>query len=373
MSLKQIITNNAKNIIGFSTKRKIVVFSVDDYGNVRLDGIEAKKNLIAGGMNLPSHFDNLDTMETTEDLEILFDALTSVKDKNNNPAVFTPFALPCNINFEAMKQNSYQKYEYELLDKTFSKLEDRHPKKYTGTWALWKEGLEKGLLRPQFHGREHLNLKIFNQKLKENDAVTRLCLENNSYTGIKNTEYPTISYTAAFDFWDIEENKNFEEIITSGTLHFESVFGYKPIHFNAPGATASCIINDFIFANGMRFIDNPIIKNEHLGFGKYQRKINYTGKKINSGLININRNVVFEPCEGDRDWVGTAMEQIESAFRWDKPAIISSHRVNFCGNIDQDNRKKGINSLRNLLKRIIEKWPEVEFMSSEELCRIIVK
>ena len=371
MNLKSKIVDHVKNIGGFKTSRKIVVFSVDDYGNVRLDSKEAKSRLISGGIKLKSHFDNFDSMETREDLEVLFECLTSVRDKNNNPAVFSPFALPCNIDFYRMKRNKYEEYIYENLDQTFQRLENQDHNAYGGTWRIWKEGIKLGLLRPQFHGREHLNLKVLSENLEKKDYITKLCLENYSYAGILNHVYPSISYTAAFDFWELEENKAFENIITSGVESFTEVFGYQPIQFNAPGATASSLINKYLFQNGIKFIDNPFLKSEHLGLGHYKKSLNYTGKNIYPGLTNLNRNVVFEPTEGSRDWVTFAMRQIEIAFKCKKPAIISSHRVNFCGNIDEGNRQIGIHSLKNLLKNIIGRWPDVEFLSSEDLCKII--
>jgi hypothetical protein len=86
------------------------------------------------------------------------------------------------------------------------------------------------------------------------------------------------------------------------------------------------------------------------------------------------RNVVFEPTDNRNvDWVAYSFKQIEAAFRWHKPAIISSHRVNFCGHIDENNRKIGIKALRELLKRIVTKWPDVEFMSASELGNLITK
>jgi hypothetical protein len=86
------------------------------------------------------------------------------------------------------------------------------------------------------------------------------------------------------------------------------------------------------------------------------------------------RNVVFEPTE-DRgiDWIDFTLKQIETAFRWNKPAIISSHRVNFCGHIDEKNREKGLKSLEGLLQEIVKKWPDVEFMSADELGNCILK
>jgi hypothetical protein len=67
------------------------------------------------------------------------------------------------------------------------------------------------------------------------------------------------------------------------------------------------------------------------------------------------------------------MKQIETAFFWNKPAIISSHRVNFCGHIDPKNREIGLSALKELLQKIVKKWPDVEFMSSVELGVLINK
>ncbi len=69
--------------------------------------------------------------------------------------------------------------------------------------ALWLEGIESGLMNPEYHGREHLNLKVFNDKLsrKEKDIMTSL--KNRSYTNIDDSEYPTINYTASCDFSEL--------------------------------------------------------------------------------------------------------------------------------------------------------------------------
>ena len=65
--------------------------------------------------------------------------------------------------------------------------------------------------------------------------------------------------------------------------------------------------------------------------------------------------------------VGYALGQVEAAFRWRKPAIISSHRVNFCGHIDPNNRQQGIAALGELLKGIVKRWPDVRFISADQL------
>lgn len=372
--MKQTFLNNIKNIYGWKTKRKIVVISVDDYGNVRLDSKQARENLDKAGLKILSRFDAYDTLETREDLEMLYETLSSVKDKNKNPAVYTPFALPCNINFEAMAKDGNQKYIYETLPETYKKLEVKDSKAYKGTWKLWQEGIEKGLMKPQFHGREHLSLKVFEEKLNQKNHEVLTALKNRSYTSISDSGYPTISISAAFEFWNFDENKSFKEIIEDGLNQFEKVYGYRSTHFNPPGGREHPVIHQFLKASGINFLDTPLIKQEHQGDGKFKETINFTGKKNQLGMTYQVRNVVFEPNH-DRgfDWVNYSLKQVEAAFRWNRPAIISSHRVNFCGHIDSKNRKNGINALKKLLKKIVQKWPDVEFMSSVELGELIAK
>jgi len=372
--MKQEILNNIKNIWGWRTKRKIVVFSVDDYGNVRLAGPEARENLDRAGVKVLSRFDAFDTLETRQDLELLFETLASVKDANGGHAVFTPFAVPCNIDFERLMDEGYKQYCYELLPMTYEKLSALEPAAYEGTWQLWQEGIAKGLLSPQFHGREHLNLKVFEEKLARRDPEVMACLANRSYTGISDSGYSTIGYTAAFDFWEFAENERFAEIIRTGLDSFEEVFGARAVHFTPPGGREHQSIHQHLLAAGVRYLDTPLIKQEHQGKGKHTKSVNWTGRKNRAGMNLVVRNVVFEPTH-DRgvDWVGYAMQQVEAAFRWHRPANISSHRVNYCGHIDPANRQQGLDALRTLLREIVKKWPDVEFMGTAEMLGFLGK
>ncbi|HMK07118.1 MAG TPA: hypothetical protein VK476_06290 [Flavobacterium sp.] len=371
-TIKENLILNIKNLFGWKTKRKIVVFSVDDYGNVRVDSKQARTNMDAAGMQIFSRFDLFDTLETKQDLEQLYAVLDSVRDKNGRPAVFTPFALPCNIDFEKMAAENYKQYHYEMLPVTYEKLSKLQPEAYQNAWNLWKDGIAKGFLKPQFHGREHLNLAIFNDKLQHKDAELLTALKNRSFTSISDQAYPTMSSTAAFDFWDVTENENFTSIIEDGLDCFEKVYGYKSNYFTPPVYSIHDSIFKTLKENGIKYIDLGLVRKAHLGLNKFKSEFNYIGKKTKDGLTTIVRNVVFEPTE-DRgmDWVAFTMKQIEAAFRWNKPAIISSHRVNFCGHIDPMNREKGLSALKKLLEEITKKWPEVEFMAADELAELI--
>jgi len=370
--LKSKLILNAKNLVGWKTDRKIVVFSVDDYGNVRLDSKEARENLDKAKYKALNRFDRLDTLETREDLEMLFDVLCSVKDRNGRHAVFTPFSLPCNINFEKMEVTGNREYHYELLPETFSKKTELQPKAYKGTWELWIEGVRSGVMVPQFHGREHLNLKVFEEKLTAGDDELLANLNNRSFTSLSDSGYSTISPLAAFDFWEFNENDRFHEVVSDGLEKFEEVYGFRATHFTPPVYNSHPVIYDTLKKHGIDFIDSALVKNEHQGKGNYRKKFNYTGKKSTAEQIFMVRNVVFEPTEERGiNWVNFAERQIEAAFRWKRPAIISSHRVNFCGHIDPVNREKGLEALGKLLGRITQRWPDVEFMAANELGDLI--
>src|SRR5690606_6602615 len=128
------------------TNRKIVVFCIDDYGNVRLDSKKARENLNKAGLKVSNRFDAYDSLETREDLEALFTVLDSAKDKNQHSAIFTPYSLPCNIDFETMSTEGNQSYIYETHHETYNKLALKDAKEYEGAWRLWGEGIEKGFL-----------------------------------------------------------------------------------------------------------------------------------------------------------------------------------------------------------------------------------
>lgn len=371
-ALKSSLILNAKNLIGWRTKRKIVVISVDDYGNVRLNSKKAREAMSQAGLKVYSRFDAYDTLETRQDLEELYSVLTSVKDKHGRHAIFTPFAMPCNIDFETMEKEGYDRYRYEHLPQTYGKLEALQPDAYNGAWALWKEGMGKGLMIPLFHGREHLNLKLFEEKLQRRDHEVMTALKNRSYTSISSDEYSTMSAMAAFDFWEFDENERFHNIIQDGLDQFEKVYEYRSDHFNPPGGREHPVIHSTLKECGVKYIDTPLFKTEHQGNGKFKKVFNYTGKKNREGQMYLVRNVVFEPTENRSiSWVDFTMKQIEAAFRWNRPAIISSHRVNYCGHIVEANRKKGLDALQRLLHQIVKKWPDVEFMAANELGDII--
>lgn len=100
------------------------------------------------------------------------------------------------------------------------------------------------------------------------------------------------------------------------------------------------------------------------------KKNNFCGKKSPYGLIYLMRNCFFEPSQNSGN-AAECLNRIKIAFRWHKPATISMHRLNVIGSIDESNRTRNLADLKWLLKEIIRRYPDVEFMTSDELGKLI--
>ena len=370
MNVKNRIVTNLKNISGWKSNRKLLAFAVDDYGNIRLSSPRVKQQLKTTGVNLKGRFDQFDALDTSLDYEQLFEVLQSVRDKNGKSAVFTTYAMPANVDFQASLKRG--EFETENLETTYERLSQEDPENYRGVYSLLQDGIAKGLIRPQFHGREHLNVLVFNRLLKDENPQLRSNLELKSLAGVPNhDDLPKVRFNEAFSFWDKNEIENHKIIIEDGLNRFEKVYGYRPTTFTPPAMLIHSDLYAFIESLGIQAIDKPRIHNVHLGNGNYQKESNRLGIQKGQNHVTIVRNCMFEPNSRNIDWVNFTFDQIKAAFFWGKPAIVSSHRVNFCGHIDPENRKKGLDTLKDLLQKVVKKWPDVEFVTVDQLADII--
>jgi hypothetical protein len=101
--------------------------------------------------------------------------------------------------------------------------------------------------------------------------------------------------------------------------------------------------------------------------------LNWLGKRNSFGQLILTRNCGFEPsASSPPDWYASCMDDISTAFFWSKPAIISTHRVNYVGCLDQANGDSGLKAIDGLLKGILKRWPDAEFITSTKLSEIIL-
>jgi hypothetical protein len=196
---------------------------------------------------------------------------------------------------------------------------------------------------------------------------------NNKVWGISTANDPSIKieFQAAFDFIDPVDLKYQEEVIITGLNIFEELFGYRATYFVPPNGPFSSKLEPACYKAGIRYLSTSKLQVEPIGEGRTKTRIHWLGQKSRTGIIYKTRNCFFEPGLPGQDWVDNCLFEISTAFRWGKPAVISSHRVNYIGALYSDNRINGLNKLLFLLKSIMKNWPDAEFITSAELGEII--
>jgi hypothetical protein len=288
--------------------------------------------------------------------------LKSVKDKNGTSAKMTSVSLVANPDFEKIKANNFQNYFYEPFTKTL----ERYGK--LDAFALWQKGIKDNIFVPEFHGREHLNVQVWLRALKQGDEEALVAFKQEVWAYDRKKG---MGFQAAFDLElakDIEQQK---QIIKEGLELFKKLHGYQANFFVPPNGPINNHLEKTAAENGIKYMSTPKIQQEVLGEGRTKRHIRYLGKKNKNNQLYITRNAFFEPSGSGKDEVTICLKQIETAFKYKKPAIISSHRVNFIGGLYEDNRTNSLDHFSKLLKTIVKTWPEVEFMTSSQLGELI--
>ena len=364
-SLKSKFIRHLSNLPGWRTKRKIVVIESDDWGGIRMSSKEAYNNLLHAGIRVDrSHYNRFDSLESNNDLEGLFEVLSKFEDKNGNHPVFTGVCVVANPDFKKIKSVDFKEYYYEPFSETL-KSYPAHDK----VFELWKEGAEKRLFVPQFHGREHLNVQRWLRDLKAGNPHTLLGFENRVW-GISSPLLKN-DYQAAFDL-DTPADLDYQHsVLSEGIDLFESLMGYYPAFFVPCNGPFNLKLEETLYQKNLRFIMLDKRQKEPLGNGKYKTHYRYLGRENRFGQIYLSRNASFEPSIGGEGWVNRCLSDIKIAFRMRKPATISTHRVNYIGFLDPANRDNGLKQLQTLLKAILKNWPDVEFLTSNELGDII--
>lgn len=369
MTIRQFFTHNLLNLPGWHTNRKIVVIESDDWGAIRMPSREVYDRMMNAGIRVDRDpYCRYDGLATPSDLSALFDVLMSVKDKNGRNAVLTADTVVANPLFDKIKESGFHEYFYEPFTETL-----KRSRSHEDSFTLWKQGIEYGIFKPQLHGREHLNIKKWLRTLKSGDNLTSLAFDMNTF-GLTSAVDKSIrkNYMGAFNSGLDEDIAEYGKIITEGQQLFEQIFGYKSLSFIPTTYTWNPKIENHLIENGIRYIQGMV--HQHVPLDDDTtftwKKNNFCGNRSPYGLIYLMRNCFFEPSQNSGN-AKDCLNRVKIAFRWHKPATICMHRLNVIGSIDERNRAENLIELKWLLKEIVRTYPEVEFMSSDELGQLI--
>jgi hypothetical protein len=355
------------NIPGWRTKRKIIVIESDDWGSIMMPSKKAYESLKRAGLNVgkggESRYNQYDTLASSTDLDALFEVLNSVKDKNKHSAKFTALSLVANPDFQKIVDNNFEEYYYEYFTETLSRYNQ------SNVLQTWKEGINANIFYPEFHGREHLNVQLWLRALQQKDKHTRIAFDHGMWGFNRGASLK--GYQAAFDLEFLSDVHEQHNIIEDGLNIFKKLHGYQARFFVPPNGPINNQLEETAADKGVKFMSSPKIQAEVWGEGRIKKHFRYLGKKNKHQQIYITRNAFFEPTGSNKDEIDYCINDISLAFKFKKPAVISSHRVNYIGVLDENNRTNSLHQLKILLSNIVQNWPDVEFMTSTELGDII--
>ena len=358
----------SQNIFGWRTNKKILVIESDDWGSIRMPSKKAFDNLLTNGIAVDKcPYNSNDSLETSEDLEALFETFSSIKDCKGNSLKLTANTIVANPDFETIKKNKFTEYFFEDFVTTYNRL--------TGdpsAFDLIRQGISAGIYIPQLHGREHLHVKAWLKALQKGDRETLLAFDQGLW-GFPTTRFKgtKMNFSTALHIRNKEEEAFARISIKEAALMFEDIFGFKSESFIAPRYIWNEAVEDELNNCGVKYIQGKIIQQIPQG-NELKTKIHFQGSKNKLNQIYLNRNVFFELTQNKKfPWEKDALKRINVAFNWGKPAIISMHRLNFMGGLDQLNRKNNLFALKQLISKVQNIHPDIIFMSTDELGKLI--
>lgn len=364
--LSSFLLDKYYNLRDFRTNRKIVVFESDDWGAIRVPSRQVWEQLLSEGYVMDKRpYERYDTLETNEDVEALFDVLRRYEDSKGEHPIITLNYLSQNPNFEKISENRFSEYVGESIVDTY--------KTYPSSdrvIGLIKQGIREGLVMPQCHGREHLNVRLWMAEL-QNGNRDMLRAFDARMPGIfpKDNPQKGNKCVIALGQDSVEEQENINQVVDDALKQFESIWGFKSKTFVACNYTWSYSVEQILSNNDVQLIQTDRFQRVPLGNSKIRH---FSGEVGNNGLLYSIRNCHFEPSEREADQnLLNIISGINTALNQHKIAVISTHRMNYVSSIDGNNRVRTLKLLDNLLKWLITNYPNVEFMSSDKLKEII--
>lgn len=364
----EFLKQSLVNLKGKKINDKLIIVESDDWGTIRMSSKRTFEALKKKGYPVDQcPYNSNDALESNEDLVQLFEVLNSVKGNDGKPAILTANNIVANPDFDKIKASGFQEYFYEPFSETLKKYPCHDKVMY-----LYELGISEGVIMPQFHGREHVHVLHWLGALNNKDKIALDTFEHQMFSVFlgqsSNCYKEFLNAMASYSQEDLDYNK---KSVNEGLQVFSSIWGFESKSIIAPCYNWHRKLEETFASNGVEIIQGGRAQLEPVIGTNYNRPIrHYIGQKNKYKQSYTIRNVIFEPSTNlSKDWVSSAMSEISSAFFWRQPAIISSHRLNYTGWLNEKNRSNNLRLLKNLLKQIVKRWPDVKFVSSDQLVK----
>ena len=350
----------------FRTNRHIVVFESDDWGSIRMPKKKGWDELLKMGYAVDKRpYERFDTLESAEDIEALFEVLRKYKDCKGNHPIITANMLMVNPDFEEIEKSGFQDYFYEPIAKTYER--------YFGdsrALELMREGMDEGVFMPQCHGREHFNVTQWMRGLQEDDEDLLTAFRFGMCGIAPKTNPEKGNQLMKALYAETKEEQHIKDAIVEESLKmFEQFWGFKSKSFVAPCYCWSEQTENVLNHYGVELIQTARAKKE-----SFQSPVRYyyMGQHNKYNQVYSIRNCSFDPSIKKKELtVDVLMKRVENCFSEQKIVVIETHRINYVSGIDKQNRINTLTILDMFLKKLLEKYPDTEFSSSDRIINVI--
>ncbi|MBK9332899.1 MAG: hypothetical protein IPM96_10980 [Ignavibacteria bacterium] len=326
--------------------QKIIVIESDDWGleraleNSSIDFFKKK----FGAVKFSRW--TLDALETKEDMEMLFDLMESYKNKSLHPPVITANFITHNI-----KHSSESELKFIPISEGFNRGSE-------DVREIYKTGIQKKYIFPQLHGYSHYNLTKLNEYFYTDEGIEFYA--NGFLTGRS-----TIKGNMKFLQGELShENKDLK--IEESCDEFLRMFGFKSDTVIPPTYILDNEASERLKQCGITMLQssNRLLKSDGSRY-----TVPYFRRK--NGFVWSVRNARLDPHEDYGFNSDQCIADIGKSFNNRLPAIIDFHRVNISGRYAPAYRDKTLSELKKLFDKIYVQWPEVKFLNSSVLNKII--
>lgn len=355
-----------RNSRGKKLKGRYLVIESDDWGSIRQSSPAAWKEQIARSAKTEADpFFHYDALERGEDLERIWEVLSKYTDRDGNHPVMTADYAVANPDFARIEAGGLESYFWEPFPETAKRYPDSE-----NLLELCRQGMEAGVWKPQLNCREHVQVPGWMKALRQRDPEISWAFAHQMISTAESvTSRQHFGYMDAFCY-PPSVARALDRLVEEAAGLFQALFGFRSETFVASCYVWNSALEQSLRKNGIRAMQGGWYQWIPGPEGSFVKKTPYGGARSAHQLYLVRNCLLEHSLFGDRDCVGRCLGEIESAFRWKQPAVLSSHRVNYIGRLVPGNGAAGARILDELQGEVLKRWPDVRFLSSDQLAAL---
>jgi hypothetical protein len=325
---------------------------------------EGLEQLRSSGLNLGERPYDFYTLETAEDLTALNAMLIRHRDSGGrHPRLVMNFVLAnlilANLDFAKMSAESWRHIDLLPLAQGLPAGWNR-----PGLFDAYKQGIADGVFYPALHGSTHFCRAAVERNLSGDGKRAEL-LRSLWHAGTPYIHWrmPWIGY----EYWDPEKPEDQrmmpaemqKKAIGETVGQFAKMFSALPRSACAPGYRANGDTHRAWAQHGIRVAQNGPGSNAPPHFDRYE-------------ILQIARNVEFEPAIDTSFSVELCLQKAERAFASGLAAIVSVHSINFHSTV-RDFRTPTLKALDEFLTALESKHADLLYLHDDGLYELVSK